>query len=780
MMFDTVTNEKKDNIATCLYESLEEGVFHFVRWHSKFNVYTLNTHDVFLVSSSQQWLLTSQQFPFFYLINNDRKISDIHECIQMHYASIEDQFDDSFTRQAMTRFVEQMTQLIEQGLLLVKGETVLYCLPNYKKNDRADPRVKHVSIDLQLIILSELPEAILDEWVTGLHTALQMLKAVPHSGISLVLVDDMLDPQVEHLHLKPSFFVIQIDPERIWLSPCFERDNIGFFTRFQRRLLSNQPVKVWLERMWPHSSHAYPVLAEIPEVHSSAGQDKVMATISLNIRLLMQKQLMMDEDVLWVYDPLDNLSTPHPVNRELKTRVLFYPELQMPIKLAQDTTNLTSEGGLRVVNVHDTVNNLMTLVSPITGVINHITRLVQDNSSPIHIYKTGFFRPSNTPQQQDHERFVQICLGKGISIEQSKASGLSEAIERYCAIYQKELPLLLCSTQVLRSAKLRYFDFQRLNPLSEAQYASSYANKRPRGAGEHKIKRYHGKPIHWLPSWSLTYQEWVYFPMSLGASQLPFDDMQYGRWQSNGCAAGNTVEEAILQGLFEVIERDAVAIWWYNRLVFPEFELSRIDESKLSKVREALLPSAKYCSQDEGYEFWVLDLTHDIGIPVMAAIGQHVITGKFILGFGCHLLPEIAAERALTELCQLQLIAHRHSAPFDFNTIVEGSYLFPDDEVKPIQNGYRYSPPFCEQHHQTLNVIIEELMMHLKTLGFEICVYNYSQGDIKLKTVKVLVPGLCHIWPQLGNPRLYTLPVQLGFRAKMLDENSINQHWLYI
>jgi ribosomal protein S12 methylthiotransferase accessory factor len=45
---------------------------------------------------------------------------------------------------------------------------------------------------------------------------------------------------------------------------------------------------------------------------------------------------------------------------------------------------------------------------------------------------------------------------------------------------------------------------------------------------------------------------------------------QFCRADSNGNAAGNTLEEAtILQGFVELIERDSVALWWYNRLRRP-------------------------------------------------------------------------------------------------------------------------------------------------------------------------------------------------------------------
>jgi len=44
-------------------------------------------------------------------------------------------------------------------------------------------------------------------------------------------------------------------------------------------------------------------------------------------------------------------------------------------------------------------------------------------------------------------------------------------------------------------------------------------------------------------------------------------------WTSNGCAAGNTREEAILQGFLELVERDAAAIWWYGEIRRPAIDL---------------------------------------------------------------------------------------------------------------------------------------------------------------------------------------------------------------
>ena len=74
---------------------------------------------------------------------------------------------------------------------------------------------------------------------------------------------------------------------------------------------------------------------------------------------------------------------------------------------------------------------------------------------------------------------------------------------------------------------------------------------------------------------------------------------------SNGCAAGNTLEEAIVQGFLELVERDSYAIWWYNRLQRPEVDLSQFDDSY---VRDLQIQLA-----ETGRRLWVLDITSDLG-----------------------------------------------------------------------------------------------------------------------------------------------------------------------
>ena len=150
--------------------------------------------------------------------------------------------------------------------------------------------------------------------------------------------------------------------------------------------------------------------------------------------------------------------------------------------------------------------------------------------------------------------------------------------------------------------------------------------------------------IEWSPVWSLRDERFKYLPTSLlyffyrGPAAFHAD--------SNGCAAGNTLEEAIVQGFLELVERDAYAIWWYNRLQRPEVDLGQFDDSYVRDLQTQLA--------ETGRRLWVLDVTSDLGIPTFVAISHWMQNGQenIEFGSGAHFDARIAMLRALTELNQ--------------------------------------------------------------------------------------------------------------------------------
>src|SRR5262249_39379836 len=164
------------------------------------------------------------------------------------------------------------------------------------------------------------------------------------------------------------------------------------------------------------------------------------------------------------------------------------------------------------------------------------------------------------------------------------------------------------------------------------------------------------REIEWTPAWSLTHNalrwlptRYVYFGYGDPAYPTEEEDNAFCVADSNGAASGSTVEEAILQGFLELAERDACALWWYNRVRLPAFDLAALDDPW---VRRTL---GHYRQRGRGA--CVLDLTTDLGIPVAIALSWRESDGKsIVLGLGAHLDAKIAVSRALAEMNQMLIL----------------------------------------------------------------------------------------------------------------------------
>ncbi|MBQ4845430.1 YcaO-like family protein [Pseudoalteromonas sp. MMG005] len=434
-----------------------------------------------------------------------------------------------------------------------------------------------------------------------------------------------------------------------------------------------------------------------------------------------------------------------------------------PSKIALRNIKITysNDGGSRTCLAQQTINKLKPFIHQQFGYVLPLKEISEPYSN-VKIFSSGYHKsPKKVPTKISGSDFIQKSLGKGVTEEQSKASALCEAIERKNAQYCGNEQYV---TKQAKDLPHRYISFDDISPYSDTQYQhfsnESHSESRRKQAS---IPYSHNEAINWQLVWSLTSDEAVYVPSVLCFANTPFHDDIYGKWNSNGCAAGNNLEEAILQALFELIERDATAIWWYNRLIKPSFDLSRLNPDYLAPLDQTLR---------EHHDYWVLDLTIDTGVAVMAAIGKHKTTQGWIFGFGCHLKPEMAAQRALTELCQLIPIRDQNGAPFDFDAISDDDFLNPHDAAA---HG-AYTLTQSGDLKDDIIAITEQLGL----LGLETLVLDYTRQPLPIHTAKVFVPGLCHIWPQLGNTRLYQTPVKLGWLEEPLNEQTINQQGLYI
>ena len=99
----------------------------------------------------------------------------------------------------------------------------------------------------------------------------------------------------------------------------------------------------------------------------------------------------------------------------------------------------------------------------------------------------------------------------------------------------------------------------------------------PARAAEGQIEIRHAVRVEWTPLWSLTHEAVKYLPTAFCYFGSPDDPAAaFCGADSNGNAAGSSPEDAVLQGFFELVERDSVALWWYNRLRRPAVDLASV------------------------------------------------------------------------------------------------------------------------------------------------------------------------------------------------------------
>ncbi|HMK70690.1 MAG TPA: TOMM precursor leader peptide-binding protein, partial [Xanthobacteraceae bacterium] len=317
-----------------------------------------------------------------------------------------------------------------------------------------------------------------------------------------------------------------------------------------------------------------------------------------------------------------------------------------PIEPAAGGKLVMTSGGYRTVSSRATVARFRKYVSPLTGVVSRLERMEADLPLNTNFHATHNFAP---PARTVHDLRAGVggaSFGKGSTAEQGEASALMEAIERYTGIFQGD------EIRVTR----RFTDFpsrEVIHPnkvllFSDAQYRRSQAPVPDPDEPQRPVAFDRSAEIEWSPVWSLRDKRFKYLPTTLlyffyrGPAAFLAD--------SNGCAAGNTIEEAIVQGFLELVERDAYAIWWYNCLQRPQVDLSQFDDSYIRDVRTQFA--------ETGRRLWMLDVTSDLGIPTYVAITHWMQNGQenIEFGSGAHFEPRIAALRALTELNQFMSI----------------------------------------------------------------------------------------------------------------------------
>ena len=627
---------------------------------------------------------------------------------------------------------------------------------------------------------SNLPSSEFKTTLESLH-----IQVAEEGDLDVVLTDDYLQDGLDTfnekaLHFSRPWMLVNPVGTIIWIGPIVVPGKTGCWQCLAQRLRDNRPVEEFIQRHADISTLLPPLLDSLPSTLQTA---LGMAATEV-FKWIVQGENKRLEGVLVTHDTLTLENQNHslvkrpqcPSCGEIANGLKRKP---LPIILGHRKKTFTADGGHRFISPEETLRKYQHHLSPITGVVRELAKVFTGSNDLTHTYVAKHhFATMFDDVDTLRRNILGRSAGKGKTNEQARASAFCEAIERYSGTFQGDEIRQKSSYKKLGDKAIHLNDC--LN-FSQAQYENrdswnancfGWFQKVPEPFDQEQ-------EIDWTPIWSLTHKDFKYLPTAYCYYGYPKPRKIDCVADSNGCAAGNTMEEAILQGFMELVERDCVALWWYNQVKRPKVDLDSFDEPYFQSLKDYY--------QTLNRELWVLDISSDLNIPAFAAISRRTNREieDIILGYGAHFDPQLAIQRALTEINQIlpsvlsanadgstQYTPSADPLALDWwktATLKNQPYLVPDESVAP-----KVSADYLQVCSDDLREDVLLCNQIAQKHGMEMLVLDQTRPDIGLKVVKVIVPGMRHFWKRLGSGRLYEVPVQLGWLKEPLQENQLN------
>lgn len=335
---------------------------------------------------------------------------------------------------------------------------------------------------------------------------------------------------------------------------------------------------------------------------------------------------------------------------------------------------------------------------------------------------------ATTPLARD----LTVHAGKGRTPAASRVSAIMEAIERVSA---EDIP---AGRVVVRSYNELVADVGHeavLDPeLCDLPFETTY---------------HADKKISWTVGLDLIADAHVWIARDLAISP-PLDGVCLGV-ETTGLASGNTLVEAVLHALYELVERDAVSTESFTHMHCEATDASAaalrlIDPSTISGAARPLI--AELVERD--LRVRIQDLTNELGIPVFAALvldeyfpGAEGSLVSFA-GYGADLDPERALVRALTEAAQGHSIVMLGA-----RDTFEGTTALPDRTATLLRRAALHHSedlvPFPRQGHRSDSPgeQIEIVTARLRARGIpRVVVVDLTREDLEVPVIRVVVPGL--------------------------------------
>ena len=238
-------------------------------------------------------------------------------------------------------------------------------------------------------------------------------------------------------------------------------------------------------------------------------------------------------------------------------------------------------------------------------------------------------------------------------------------------------------------------------------------------------KIFENLPLKWTWAYNLTRQK---------ETLIPFDWF-FAINEFNGPSAGNCVEEAISQGICEIIERHTSSIVSQNQFKVPAI---RVDSATDALVVEMI---GKY--RKVGVKLFVSDFTLNTGIPTVGVLAYDPNTfpelSEIVWTAGTTPNPQKALSRALTEVAQL-------AGDFDtasnyvasglpkFKNLADADYIMNPGKEIDIE-------ALPDLSHENIKIEVQNCLAALANIGMEVLMIDTTHADLEIPAFYTIIPG---------------------------------------
>ncbi|MGW6291314.1 TOMM precursor leader peptide-binding protein [Streptomyces sp. NPDC055058] len=371
--------------------------------------------------------------------------------------------------------------------------------------------------------------------------------------------------------------------------------------------------------------------------------------------------------------------------------------------------------------------------------------------------------------------------------------GVLEGLERYAGMRARGRAVTLTAT-------LAELGPDAVDPRETGLYTDAFHAQNPWVPPFTPDRR-----IPWVWGWSLRDARPRPVPEILAYYHKPGIEHRFVQESSNGCASGGSLEEAVLSGLMEVLERDAFLLAWHGMQPLPEIDpaTSRDPRTRYMVERMALY----------GYRARFFDTRIGFPVPVVTGVAERFDGGpaRMCFGAGASLDPEAALAAALCEIAtdSVQLLQRFRRDESDYRAMAADftriTSLHDHPLVYAVPEMGRFAdfllrPGPARRAAERVEVaalrwdradgsgpdVRDDLLAAVDAVtsaGFDVVVVDQTapeQRALGLHTVKVLVPGLLPLdfgWTRQRArhlPRTFTALREAGLRPGDLTEADLN------